>query len=281
MHANVESHCIAPRCRGSAGGHPTSRRAWGGADAELRLNDARRRRAAESRGSVAGCACQPEYGIRDRTANGAEAVLRDRRQRPYPQPRVAWPDATRRAPHRAAHAVGAHRGRCRRDLRGVPGRRHPAVHDGAVAVRAAARGGLHPLRAATGGPTGVEATWAIREGDTLAGMIGLHGITLGGAGELGYWMAAPSRGRGLLTEAARAVIDWGFSTSRRGAAAHRVARGRRQRRVGTRRPRARVPLRGRAAPGALPNSFGRDDGWIAGLLHTDDRMPQPWPVLED
>jgi hypothetical protein len=32
---------------------------------------------------------------------------------------------------------------------------------------------------------------------------------------------------------------------------------------------------------ALSNSFGRDDAWVAGLLHTDDRMPQPWPVLED
>ena len=32
---------------------------------------------------------------------------------------------------------------------------------------------------------------------------------------------------------------------------------------------------------ALSNSRGRDDGWIAGLLPGDDRMPQPWPVLED
>ena len=33
---------------------------------------------------------------------------------------------------------------------------------------------------------------------------------------------------------------------------------------------------------ALRNGSGdRDDGWIAGLLATDDRTPQPWPVLED
>lgn len=37
-------------------------------------------------------------------------------------------------------------------------------------------------------PGGAEAGrigWAIREGRALAGMAGLHGITLGGAGELG------------------------------------------------------------------------------------------------
>jgi RimJ/RimL family protein N-acetyltransferase len=128
--------------------------------------------------------------------------------------------------------------------------------------------------------TGVEATWAIREGDTLAGMIGLHGITVGGAGELGYWMAAPSRGRGLLTEAARAVVDWGFSPE--GPALQRIewravvgntASARVARALGF---RYEGLLRG-----ALSNSFGRDDAWVAGLLHTDERMPQPWSVLED
>ena len=56
--------------------------------------------------------------------------------------------------------------------------------------------------------SGSEATWAIRDGDTLVGMIGLHRLG-DGTGEIGYWMAAPARGRGLLTEAAHAVIDWG------------------------------------------------------------------------
>jgi RimJ/RimL family protein N-acetyltransferase len=32
---------------------------------------------------------------------------------------------------------------------------------------------------------------------------------------------------------------------------------------------------------ALANSFGREDGWVAGLLPGDARMPQPWPVLTD
>lgn len=127
---------------------------------------------------------------------------------------------------------------------------------------------------------GVEATWALREGETLAGMIGLHGITLGGTSEIGYWMAPAARRRGLLTEAARAVIDWGFSTS--GAELQRIE----WRAVAGNDASARVARAlGFRYEGvlrkSLANSFGRDDGWIAGLLPCDDRMPQPWSVLED
>ncbi|HYP72918.1 MAG TPA: GNAT family N-acetyltransferase, partial [Microbacterium sp.] len=57
---------------------------------------------------------------------------------------------------------------------------------------------------------GSETTWAIRTGDGLVGMIGLHGLGRG-SGEIGYWMAPAARGHGLLTEAARAVIEWGFA----------------------------------------------------------------------
>ncbi len=127
---------------------------------------------------------------------------------------------------------------------------------------------------------GVEATWALREGEDLAGMVGLHGITYGGSGEIGYWLAPPARGRGLLSEAARAVLDWGFSSS--GAALQRIewravvgnaASARVARTLGF---RFEGVLRS-----ALSNSLGRDDAWIAGLLPGDDRMPQPWPVLLD
>ena len=126
----------------------------------------------------------------------------------------------------------------------------------------------------------VEATWAMREGDSLAGMVGLHRIHDGGTGEIGYWMAPGSRGQGLLTEAGRAVIDWGFSDG--GPALQRIewravvgnlASARVARALGF---RYEGLLRG-----ALSNSFGRDDGWIAGLLTNDDRMPRPWPVLPD
>ncbi|MGP3535534.1 GNAT family N-acetyltransferase [Microbacterium sp. RD1] len=124
----------------------------------------------------------------------------------------------------------------------------------------------------------VEATWVIRSDDEVTGMIGLHRLS-GGSPEIGYWMARPHRGRGLLTESARAVIDWGFWPGGLGAAriewravvgnrsSARVARAVGFRYEGTLRQ-------------ALSNSFGRDDAWVAGLLASDDRTPQAWSVLE-
>jgi RimJ/RimL family protein N-acetyltransferase len=127
---------------------------------------------------------------------------------------------------------------------------------------------------------GVEATWALRERGTLAGMVGLHGITFGGSGELGYWMAPSARGRGLLTEACRAVLDWGFDTS--GAALQRIEWRAVVGNAGSARVARALGFRYEGVlRRALANSFGREDGWIAGLLPGDDRMPQPWPGLED
>lgn len=124
----------------------------------------------------------------------------------------------------------------------------------------------------------VEQTWAIRDGEVLAGMIGLYRQGAGAA-ELGYWMAPASRERGFGTEAGRAVVDWAFSPA--GLALHRIewravvgntASARIARSLGF---RYEGTLRE-----ALRNGAGdRDDGWIAGLLATDDRTPQPWTVL--
>jgi RimJ/RimL family protein N-acetyltransferase len=50
-----------------------------------------------------------------------------------------------------------------------------------------------------------EYTWAIRSGDEFAGMIGFR-TELG----IGYWLGAPHRGQGFMTEAARAVVEWAF-----------------------------------------------------------------------
>jgi RimJ/RimL family protein N-acetyltransferase len=90
-------------------------------------------------------------------------------------------------------------------------------------------------------------------------------------------MARGSRRRGLLTEAARAVIDWGFAPD--GVHAARIE----WRAVVGNRASARVAQAlGFRYEGmlrqALANSLGRDDGWIAGLLATDERTPQHWPV---
>lgn len=121
-------------------------------------------------------------------------------------------------------------------------------------------------------------TWAIRHGDQLVGMIGLYRIG-NGAAELGYWVAATARGRGVLTEAAKAVVDWGFASYGLGlqriewrAVVGNTASARAARRLGFR-------YEGLLRQG-LHIPRGRDDGWIAGLLATDDRDPQPWPPLE-
>lgn len=126
---------------------------------------------------------------------------------------------------------------------------------------------------------GSHATWVVRAGDELVGSIGLHHITehpAGGHAELGFWVAAPARGRGYVVEAAREVIDWGFSA--RGlarltwravvgnAASARAARALGFRYEGMMRQ-------------ALTSPRGRDDGWVAGLLSTDDRTPVAWPEL--
>ncbi|GAA1984412.1 GNAT family protein [Microbacterium pumilum] len=123
-----------------------------------------------------------------------------------------------------------------------------------------------------------EYTWAVRADDDLAGVIAL--LADGdGAAEIGYWMVPRARGRGLLTEAARAVIDWGFSPD--GGKLERIE----WRSVAGNIPSARTARAlGFRYEGLLRRAQvgnrGREDGWIAGLLATDDRMPQVWPVLE-
>lgn len=127
---------------------------------------------------------------------------------------------------------------------------------------------------------GVHLTWAMRHEGTLAGMIGMYRLDGKGTGELGYWVARPARGGGLLTEAARAVIDWGFAAEGLDldriewkAIAGNAASARAARTLGFR-------YEGLLRQG-LVSQHGRDDGWIAALLRGDDREPQPWPVLGD
>lgn len=126
---------------------------------------------------------------------------------------------------------------------------------------------------------GTELTWSIRVDGTWIGMMGLRDPAPGGAAEIGFWLAAPWRGRGYVSEAARAVIDFGFGgplhlariqwkANVGNVASARTARGLGFRYEGLLRQ-------------ALSDPRGRYDGWIAGLLSTDDRAPQPWPVLDD
>lgn len=60
---------------------------------------------------------------------------------------------------------------------------------------------------------GAEWTWAIRdgEGEPLLGVVGIRLLS----GMLGYWLGAPHRGRGVMPEAATAVIDAVFERTDR------------------------------------------------------------------
>ncbi|MBO9626164.1 MAG: GNAT family N-acetyltransferase [Microbacterium sp.] len=126
---------------------------------------------------------------------------------------------------------------------------------------------------------GSEHVWSMFRDGVLVGSIGLHNIEThhtGHSAELGFWVAADARGHGYVTEAAKAVIDWGFAE--RG-----LVRIRWQAVVGN-LPSARAARAlGFRYEGeqrqALTGPRGRDDGWIAGLLSTDDRTPVEWPVL--
>ncbi|SDM31560.1 GNAT family N-acetyltransferase [Microbacterium azadirachtae] len=125
---------------------------------------------------------------------------------------------------------------------------------------------------------GSETVWAAYADGELVASIGLHHIVdhpTGGDAELGYWVAAPARGRGYLTEAARAVIDWGFAELglariRWRAVVGNVPSARSARALGFR-------YEGLLRQG-LAGPRGRDDGWSGALLRTDDRTPVDWPI---
>lgn len=123
---------------------------------------------------------------------------------------------------------------------------------------------------------GSAATWVIRSGETLAGAVGLAKIDDGGA-DIGYWMAPEARGQGIVSEAVHAVVEWGFEGPLR---LHRIG----WRAVAGNEGSARTARSaGFRYEGTMRAAFRhgehRDDGWIAGLLASDDRTPADWPVL--
>ena len=126
---------------------------------------------------------------------------------------------------------------------------------------------------------GKNLTWGIHEQGALVGTIGIYRLDGMGNGEIGFWMAPWARGGGRLAEAANAVIDWSFAADGLDltriewrAVVGNVASARAARALGF---QYEGTLRR-----ALANAKYRDDGWIAALLRTDERMPHPWPVLD-
>ena len=59
---------------------------------------------------------------------------------------------------------------------------------------------------------GVEATFAIRDAGKLIGVLGADEVAVGSThrAEIGYWLAKPYWGRGLMTEAVRAFVQHAF-----------------------------------------------------------------------
>ncbi|MBC7760316.1 MAG: GNAT family N-acetyltransferase, partial [Candidatus Saccharibacteria bacterium] len=122
-------------------------------------------------------------------------------------------------------------------------------------------------------------TWAITIDNEFAGAISLDSIGSGQA-TIGYWMAVPFRGRGLLTEAAQAVVEFGFDSVPEGlglvriewhAFAGNVASARVARRVG-------FHFEGTLRLGAMGRN-AREDDWVAGILVGDRDKPPVWAIL--
>jgi RimJ/RimL family protein N-acetyltransferase len=65
---------------------------------------------------------------------------------------------------------------------------------------------------------GTDMVWTIEHQGAPIGCIGLHGITWAvravrfDKAEIGYWIAKPFWGKGLMTEAVTAAMGWGFET---------------------------------------------------------------------
>lgn len=131
----------------------------------------------------------------------------------------------------------------------------------------------------SGWASGKRCTWAITIADVFAGAISLDGIGSDQA-TIGYWMAALFRGRGLLTEAAQAVVEFGFNSAPEGlglvriewhAYAGNVASARVARRVG-------FNFEGTLRLGAIGRN-GREDDWVASILVGDREKSSAWAIL--
>ncbi|MBU1589323.1 MAG: GNAT family N-acetyltransferase [Actinobacteria bacterium] len=117
-----------------------------------------------------------------------------------------------------------------------------------------------------------EYTWALRSGDDFLGVIGYREATH----DIGYWLGAPHRGSGYMTEAAGAVVDWLFSVGRDHLAWECIP--------GNLASAAVARKIGFSFTGEGPSALtSRDDtvatAWHASLAATDDRAPKPgWPL---
>jgi ribosomal-protein-alanine N-acetyltransferase len=80
---------------------------------------------------------------------------------------------------------------------------HPYTHDDAVAF-------LRHCRELDEEGAGLRLAVLLRDGATLCGGVGLVADQKHSHAELGYWLGVPYWGKGYATEAARAVVEYGF-----------------------------------------------------------------------
>lgn len=132
----------------------------------------------------------------------------------------------------------------------------------------------------SGWTDGTAAHFAVLEavGGELVASISLMGIDRSDAvAELGYWAAAPARGRGLTTEAVGALCRWGFSA----AGLRRISWWAQVGNAASRRVAEKAGFRYEGvARGRLTARDGSQaDAWQAALLWTDDpATAPPWPA---
>ena len=125
-----------------------------------------------------------------------------------------------------------------------------------------------------GWSTGSEYTWVLRSaaGGPLLGAIGYRMARA----DIGYWLGAPHRGRGLMTEAMTAVADWLFTSGQARIVWECV--------VGNRASAAVARNSGFTFTGERPTELTFRDGshpaaWHGELFATDDRTVKAgWPT---
>jgi len=121
-------------------------------------------------------------------------------------------------------------------------------------------------RVNTGPTTGTGVAWAIELDGRAAGCISLEGIQFElrawrlDRAELGYWIAPPLWGRGLMTEAAQAVVRCGFEQ----IGLHKVTVGCIAENVGSRRVIEKLGFR---PVGRLEDDVWRDGRWWSVLRY--------------
>jgi RimJ/RimL family protein N-acetyltransferase len=141
-----------------------------------------------------------------------------------------------------------------------------------------------------GWASGQNLTWAVRPpgavpvGAPERPLVGMIGLSLDDApavcrsAEIGFWMVADARGHGLLTHAARLVLDYAFDPEGLDLvrAEWRAAVGN----WASRRVAWKLGFRVEAqVRGLLVSGDAREDGWIGTMLASDPREPnEPWPT---